>query len=380
MPIIYASPTVVANYESNEAINQSSLKDIMFNGIQSYVLNKENLAKTEKYFESKEHFLIGKGTDVLISCGKVEFDKLYHTSTLEEKPSETMMKVMHMALIDLQNEVEIFPLNYMDYGPVLHRALNNVDVKDSKTGEWKKGYWMARHDPDWRADTRLSKDLIGKKECVDYWKDIVLARGKQVLSVDEKGLIDTIVNNWLTHPNTTDLFTAKPNVIRVYQFPVYFMYNDVWCKGLIDRVDIDVELKTITIIDFKTMTGFTLNFPRVMRARRYDFQLAFYYAGLCRNLEVLSEYIALDVMDYVIQNPICVVESTNNPGMPLQFELSDSLLLLGQRGDDKLSGYEQMLEEYYYWSSQDFDIPTICQRAVVPGRLTVDSQFNFIKP
>jgi hypothetical protein len=209
---------------------------------------------------------------------------------------------------------------------------------------------------------------------------MVLGRGKQVISQNEKAVIDIVTNNWFTHPHTDYLFFDNPDIVQVYQYPVYFLLDGVWCKGLIDKIDINVVERTITIFDFKTMTGFTLNFPRVIRGRRYDFQLSFYHRGLCQGLKELSDFIGLDVTSYIVKNPVCIVESTNNPGLPMQFELSDSLLVIGQRGDDRLSGYEQILEEYQYWYSHEFDIQTACLRAETMGRLTVDSQFNLIKP
>src|SRR5690606_22838254 len=109
MPTVTTSPIIVAEYEANMAINQSSLKEIMFNGIQSYLANKEALARVEKYFEDKEHFLIGKAADIIMSFGDEAFKGIYHVSTIEDKPSDTIMKVLHMTLNQLQNEREIYP-------------------------------------------------------------------------------------------------------------------------------------------------------------------------------------------------------------------------------------------------------------------------------
>lgn len=378
MPTIRTSPEVINAYEANFAINQSSLKEIMFNGIQSYLANKELLAKTEKYFEDKEHFLIGKGADIIMSYGQNTFSSMYHVSSVEEKPSDTMMKVLHRTLNEIQDHTDIFPLGHEDYNPIIQQMLNTVEMKGDK-GEIKIGYHIKRAKPTWNEDSRMG-DVIAKKECIDYWNDIVQARGKQVISSNEKSVIDGVTNSWLIHSHTASLFTEQDHIIRVYQFPVYFMINGTWCKGLIDKIDIDLKEKTITLFDFKTMRGFTLTFPRTVRARRYDFQLSFYYEGLRQSLGALSEFIGVDVKDFRIENPVCIVESTNNTGLPLQFELSDTLMMVGQRGDERLSGYEQMLEEYQYWYSFDFDVERACSRTQVYGRLTVDSQFNLIKP
>jgi hypothetical protein len=379
MPIIRTSPEIIAQYESSTAINQSGLKDIMFNGIQSYLISKELLGKTEKYFEDKEHFIIGKAADVIMSFEQEVFNSIYYISELEEKPSDTMMKVLHMTLQHLESSkvTQIFPLDNPTNAPILHSMLNLVETKGDK-GEKKIGYYMNRAKDSWQDDGRM-KDIL-KPECANYWRDIVLSRGKQVISLSEKSVIDTVTNSWKTHPHTASLFVENSNIIQIYQYPVYFVINGVWCKGLIDKIDINIIERTITIFDFKTMKGFTLTFPRVIKGRRYDFQLSFYYEGLRQSLSTLSDFIGLDVTHYMLRNPVCIVESTNNPGLPMQFELSDSLLLIGQRGDDRLSGYEQMLGEYQYWYSNGFDIPTTCLRSTIPGRLIVDYQFTLVKP
>lgn len=380
MPIIRTLPSVVADYEAHDAINQSGLKDIMFNGIQSYLFNKDLSNKTEEYFEDKEHFLIGKAADVLMSFGEDAFKNVYHVSSEDEKPSDTMMRVLHMTLqhiVSLQ-PTQIFPLEHEANYPILHKMLNSVQTKGDK-GEIKVGYYMNRAKDNWVDDGRM-KDVL-KPECVAYWKDIVLSRGKQVLSSNEKSIIDQVTNNWKTHQNTSYLFTEDPDIYQVYQFPVFFILNSVWCKGLLDKIDINIRKETITIFDFKTMKGYTLNFGKVIRTRRYDFQLAFYFEGLRQSLKSLSQFIGLDVTGYTMMNPICIVESTNNPGTPIQAELSDSLLYVGERGDNNLlPGYAQMINEYEYWKNRDFDVASVCYHSTTPGRLVIDSQFMLIKP
>src|SRR5690606_16976243 len=122
------------------------------------------------------------------------FKGIYHVSTIEDKPSDTIMKVLHMTLNQLQNEREIYPLGYELYNPIIHQMLNTVEVKGDK-GEMKIGYYMNRAKATWDIDDRMN-NVLGKKECIDYWKDMVMSRGKQVISSNEKLIIDTIVNNW----------------------------------------------------------------------------------------------------------------------------------------------------------------------------------------
>lgn len=380
MPILKNSPEVVAIYEADPSINQSGLKEIMLNGIQSFLANKLALQTTEKYFEDKEHFLIGKAVDIKMSFDSETYHKVYHTSELTDKPSDTMMKVLHMTLNQLNEHPEVFALTHPDYARLLHHHLNVVEVKDSKTGEMKQGYYMNRAKENWREDGRMND--IFKPECVDYWIDIVKARGKQVLSLKEKSIVDAMHNSWVTHPYTAHLFADMPHIIRMYQVPVYFEINGIKCKGLVDKIDIDTEVKTVSPYDFKTMKGYTLTFPSVIRKRRYDLQGAFYYKGIFDNLlTTLSEAVGFSLEGYKINNMSFIVESTSNPGLPLVITLDDGLMYIGMRGDERMSGYEQLLDEYRYWASFDFNIEAaLNQSHIHPGTVVVDSTFSLIKP
>lgn len=379
MPIIRNSPQVVAIYEASEAINQSGLKELMLNGIQSFLANRALLQQTEKWFEEKDHFLIGKAADVKMSFDKEVYDNAYFTSELKDKPSDTMMNILHMTLNDLKDHAEVYPLQHPDYGGLIHHHMNNVPVKDSKTGEMKIGYYMNRQSEDWRIDSRMGD--IYKPKCVEYWADIVKARGKQVLTVAERDLVNTITNNWLTHPYTAHLFPDQPHIIRMYQVPVYFKVNGVDCKGLIDKLDIDTKELTITPYDFKTMRGYTLTFPSVVRKRRYDLQGCFYCEGIFQNLEQLSDAVRFNLTaGFRIKNMHNIVESTTAPGLPLVYEMDDALMYVGRRGDERLSGFEQLIDEYAYWLRHNFVIEHALAGGPNPGTLNIDSQFNLIKP
>jgi hypothetical protein len=379
--IIRTPPEIVARYEQDlNSINQSGLKEIMFNGIQSFLVNQQNLLTSEKYFEDKQHFLIGKATDTLISYGRNHFNTIYHNSDVEKQPSATLKTVLHMVMEKLQNEHEVYPLNHSNaanYMPLLHEALNTVEtVKD---GELKIGYYMNRAKPRWDMDNRIT-DVLRDDACMDYWADIVRARGKQVLSTEEYNLINIIYNNWVTHPYTKNEFEDSKDIVDIYQLPIYFLVDKTPCKGLIDKVRINLITNKIIPYDFKTMRGFTLNFPRIVKSRRYDIQGAFYTEGLRQNFALLGDIIgSTSIYNFSLDNMHFIVESTSNPGLPLRFRLDDGAMWVGEKGDDNMPGFRQLVEEYAYWREHDFNIESALNKAV-PEALQIDSRFNLIKP
>lgn len=367
MPKIYPNPAEIARYEESPAINQSGLKEIADKGIQSFLQNRFHTQKRHKDFESAEHFLIGHACDHKMCFPKEYYDSLYHYSTLPKLPSDTLRTVLHNLLNRLSGEPNIFPLNYAEYGAAIHQCLDEVPTKDSKTGKMKIGYYMNQRHDTWQMDSRVDK-LVNDPICIDYWKDIVRARGKEILSEANNLLITQITDNWLCHPNTRELFIDQPDVWRLYQVPVYFRVDDIECKGLVDKVDIHPETGVIKPYDFKTMNGFTLTFPKTVKKRRYDLQGSFYRRGLVRSLQSLTNLVGFNVNSYKVDYMTFIVESTTNPGFPIQFQLSEELDLIGESGNEEMDGYEQMLHEYEYWLRRDFQPPT--------GVLTIDHNFN----
>lgn len=364
-------------YYAFEAVNQSALKKIMINGIQAF--NAERLAimtGKEDLYEEKEWLIIGQGADTMQTEGAEQFYKDYHVSQLEKKPSDTLKRILQMTLTTLQ--VLGIPARDLDqHQELVHNSINTVPGKDDK-GNPTVGYFMNRakdkkgNDIPWQDDTRLL-GILQDQTCLDYWNDLKSATGKQILTLEEKGTIDTIVNNWNTHDNTKAVFENRSSVITVYQYPMYFTYEGVLCKALVDKLDIDLLARTITPQDLKTMSGFVGKFPGSLLYRRYDFQAAFYTQGLYQSLVELSAAIGIDVTGFTINKFEFIVESTTNPGAPAIFQLNGPLLRIGAVGNEEYKGFTQMINEYKYWQRFDFDF---AKATSTVGKLVINDQFK----
>ena len=73
-------------YRESPSISQSGLK-LLMSGVGVY----NNSEPEDKYYSEKEHFIIGNGVDNMITMGKEVFQKEYYVSTLENKPSASIM-------------------------------------------------------------------------------------------------------------------------------------------------------------------------------------------------------------------------------------------------------------------------------------------------
>lgn len=321
-------------YYENSALSQSKLK-LLISDPSRFITVED----PELYFEEKKHFIIGSAVDFCLTQPHREFEEEYHVSNLENKPSDTIKSIVNQVFDKVTEQNE-------DIGPIISYPEIVLECCN------EHGYQSR-----WNDETRINKVC----EAWEYWGDLIASRGKQVLSQEEKDLIDTIVMSIRTCEATSKYFN-KQGVS--YQVPIYFEYMDVDCKALLDMVIFDEENKTIQPIDIKTMGDKVIYFPQSLRKRRYDIQAAFYVEGL--------KYL---YPEYKILPFKFIVESTVSPGNPLVFTVSEELLNLGKFGRDEITltgetsshnlveyhrleeikGFSQLVELYKYYTENGFD-------------------------
>lgn len=325
-------------YYENSALSQSKLK-LLISDPSRFITVEE----PELYFEEKKHFIVGSAVDFCLTQPHREFEEEYHVSNLENKPSDTIKSIVNQVFDKVTEQEEQINLTLFSYEEVILECCN------------EHGYQSR-----WNDETRINKVC----EAWEYWEDLIDSRGKQVLSQEEKDLIDTIVMSIRTCEATSKYFN-KQGVS--YQVPIYFEYMDVDCKALLDMIIIDEENKSIQPIDIKTMGDKVIYFPQSLRKRRYDIQAAFYVEGL--------KYL---YPEYKILPFKFIVESTVDPGNPLVFTCDETLLNIGKHGrgvvylegdiyedrevittyyhrTEEIKGFSQLVELYKYYTENGFD-------------------------
>ena len=190
-----------------------------------------------------------------------------------------------------------------------------------------------------------------------------------ILSQEEYDIISQIVMSLRTNEYTAMYFQQSSNTEIQYQVDIYFDYEGVECKALLDMVIINHQDNTIQPIDIKTMGEDTLNFASSLRKRRYDIQAAFYTEAL------KSVYPGYTILPFKF-----IVESTTNIGNPIVYTLDESLLEIGKFGRpqiylsgevsengsvkrygrlDEIKGFHQLIELYKYYTDNGFEIDQI---------------------
>jgi hypothetical protein len=355
-------------------MNQSLLKTLIDSPAK--FIESQQIPESRLYYEEKGHFVIGGAVDCIKTRGREAYNNLYYNSEADKKPSDVVMSISKLAFDNYINlfsggsvlsikglpeadKFNIFSGSDERFNDLVHKSINIHE------------YYMNRKKETWQEDTRLED--MRKKGLVDYCISLIKAFGKQIITANESQIIDSIVMSLATHPHTKwYFFNHSSKDIDIYrQFPIYFIYKDVECKALLDFLIIDHTSKTIIPADLKTMAGFTLRFPDSMKARRYDFQAAFYKLAVEAFVEANPQF-----KDYIIRPFRFIVETTDQgrQGSPLVFRMTDDLEYLAINGrralylsdytDPKFAvrikpvkGINQCIEDYKFYMDKGFSVP-----------------------
>lgn len=350
MGLIITPQADIDAYFASEATNQSSLKNLE-NGLGGLLAS---VAKKKKDKEegkpTPDYFLIGGAVDCILTGEEGEFEKQYYVSTLEKKPSDAEVLIVNQVFDELVKEEVEIDLPLTGYLEMLAIAIMDQ--------QWYKG----------KPGEKRTQGLL--ERCGPYFEDMKQSLGMKILTAEQNNNIQNIVNSLRHNPKTKKYFDrelqeSQENIDFYYQLPIYFDYEGLECKALMDLVavhkDKEGEIIRIEPIDLKTMAGNTLTFISKVKQHRYDIQAAWYTLALSKHFDFAEEKI--DLFKFV-------VESTTGTGTPLVFEISKETLVHGKHGapegwfvsDDEQrelyyparKGYIALMEEYIYYQDQGF--------------------------
>lgn len=351
MGIIIGKQQEIDAYFASSSVNQSSLKNLE-GGFDNFMAEVAKKKKNEAEGKATpEYFLVGGAVDTILTGEEGEFEKQYYTSNLEKKPSEVEIKIISSVFDELVANDVIEGMEFSDNPDAILAAADEAE-------------WQMR----WKTETRVSK-LI--EAGTDYFEDLKKSLGKKILTTELKNKIDLIVASLRHNPKTKKYFDREmqesmENMDFYYQLPIYFMYEGVYCKALMDLVvvhkDKDGNIIKIEPIDLKTMSGPVLQFNGKIRTHRYDIQSAWYVKALECHFGCSPDIIAPFKF---------IVESTTNIGKPQVFQITEATLQHGRTGSPRgvftsdnsdrqliypeVKGYEQLMQEYIYYSNQGWE-------------------------
>ena len=361
MGVIITPQSEIDKYFESSALSQSLLKKLL-GGIDSFKYNKKD--ETELYYTEKGHFIIGSAVDTLLTGEEGEFEKQYYVSEIDKKPSEVEMSIIQKTF----DEVVIANFNtIVDIGNLEDYTFHLLDS-------------ITFHD--WYGGKPGEKRILGLIDKGNiYWEDLKQSYGKQILSITDKVLIDSIVSSLTNNPRTSKFFdrlalSRAEKVSVYYQLPIYFTYKNIACKALLDMLIIIRNEKgnivSIQPFDLKTMNGSTLKFSINLKSFRYDIQGAWYVEA------ILAPDSSLDLKEGefesedVLKPFTFIVESNTFPGQPLLYEMNEELFYIGKFGKPDLEvkvspdsvvneilkygvkGFDELVDTYIYQTENEW--------------------------
>lgn len=355
MGVVITPQSEIDKYFESDALSQSSLKKLL-TGIDSFINNQKE--ESELFYTEKGHFVIGSAVDMLLTGEKEEFDNHYYVSKLIKKPSEVEMSIIQRVLDDVKSNTE-------EEYQTLDKYPGSIQMSIEEHG------WQSN----WKLETKINKIIeIGS----EYFEDLKRGLGKQILTSEEKKLIDDIVFSLKSNPRTSKFFDrvalSRAELVTVYyQLPIYFYYKGIYCKALLDMLIVirneKGEITSVQAFDLKTMNGNTLTFLSNLKKFGYHIQAAWYTEALLA--EESSFELAGKITKEMLRPFTFIVESNSYPGQPLLFEADEDILNTGKNGRKDLKiklptneyedtvirhvvGFDELIDTYIYQNDNDW--------------------------
>ena len=183
----------------------------------------------------------------------------------------------------------------------------------------------------------------------EYFKDKVKSRGKMLIKPEMWLHAAHTAATLIQHPYTAKYFaTGVPGIQIIYQYKFDTIVNGRRCKGMLDCLVINHDLKLIFPIDLKTGESPCKDFPILYTTHRYYIQGALYREAIktivCNDFELSG---------YIVKPFEFVYISKLNPDRPMKFRVSEDMHTASLNGFTDRHGYEyrgvcDLLDDYYY--------------------------------
>jgi len=199
-------------------------------------------------------------------------------------------------------------------------------------------------------------------EAVEFYETKYKAVGKKILSASEFEGVQraklSILENDFTNLYFHTLFIEHE---LMHQVPIYFEYEGVKCKALLDGILIDHNKKTIEPFDLKTTGKNVYDFSDSFLQFGYFRQCAFYEYALKTKQSPVKDLLksGYELKDFIF----IVVESSKdsiNPAVIFPTTPNDrrSGFMGGYAKGKYYKGINRLLEEYLFYTQNDlWDLP-----------------------
>ena len=316
--IKYALEGEIDKYFQDEThMNQSFLK-VYADGLE--FMKEEEQAAEGLYYKENKNFILGDYIDKFLTGNENALKDKFFTEVIEKKPSEAIMSIVQYYLDNISDEA--FENNPGEL------------IRYARSIEYRTNY---------KDDTLLATII---KEGREYFEHLKRAQGKQIISQAEYDVILNMIKKIEDSQEIKDVMTkpwlylgeinADPECVYevLFQQPVYFTYQELKSKGLLDILIIKKNIFTnvceeAAIIDLKSTGTPVFRFNEAVDKYRYDFQIAFYKQAVIEFYKIPENKI----------NCFFFVLGKANPRYPLiSFKCTNELVARGKVGNMLNSG------------------------------------------
>lgn len=290
-------------YRSIDAVSQSELKTLLYDPTQFFEERKVNYTRPR-------HFELGTAVDEALAYNLSEAAK--NAVKIERRPEH---KLGQMVEYLIGNDLEPNDENILE----ARQAVN--------------------------YDRRLTDNtVLSKFEAVMWYYNTLLElkEHQYLLTEDDWNACINIYYSLTTNRYTKEYVRPSDlNVIRLNHVYIVFEYMGVRCKAELDQINVDIQNRIITPIDYKTIGGGTREFKSSCKKRRYDIQAACYTLAMEKlkdgqEIETnFYELADLSIEGFKVMPFKFIVETTNPEKIgcsPLVFDVSKEMLLGGLFG------------------------------------------------
>lgn len=320
-------------YEQNTGINQSKLK-ILNKSLAEY---KKMLAKIEArklLYSGQNHFALGTGVDMMLTEGQAEFDKFFHISDGTKNPSDKVINVLRYA----KEQIALID------DPIIKNE-DNPELLFMYTGCKKVWEEACKKFDYYNNRPLLDSKLKELKKSNIYWKMMFESDGKHILDLNSLNTINTVVASFKKSKQYQRLIKPEKGKIILQQYPIYFTWNGVECKALLDLVIVDTVNKKVHIFDIKT-TGLPLiEFNDAVIRWGYDFQCGFYTKAVLLHMPTKIN----NLTGWSKPSFSFIVESTVDPYKPVFINANDII-------KESIAKAELAVEKYKWYKETNFKV------------------------
>ena len=251
---------------------------------------------------SPRQFVMRKQQEMQTKSGAMQLGTLIHKYTLE--PDEFIMADVEPVSGKMGEYIKAY------------FELEKVNTPEDKIPDM--AYQMSGFKPSHSKPETVLKSFKKKEENVKFYEFLKAADGKIALGQKDRQIIDGCLTSLRAHVVSNKLLFSQSekdsNIEAFNEKEIFFNQHDIDCKSKLDRIIVDHDKKTVTVIDLKTTsnqvygtctplntkTGIllrdwhTTGFMYSCLQYSYYRQLAFYMQA------VMSEYPDYDVEGFII--------------------------------------------------------------------------------